>query len=895
MAQGCTMDTKESSFTMAKFFKCALQVNPASYSKYRGQEQRMTEIEYNQALLNAAIEADIKVIGLADHGSVSSVDEIRKLFNNNGIIVFPGFEIASSEKVHFVCLFDESTTITELTMYLGALKVDFNDPAKPVALASSEIIDYVNEQGGFIFAAHCTNDDGVLKKRMNNIWLNPDLLAAQIPGPIEDLKGVESDFYRKVILNKDPNYKRERKITVINSADVSSPEDIKRCGASCLVKMTKPCFSSFKQAFLDSESRVRLHSDVTKTYASAIEKVRFIGGYLDELDIELSDHLNAVIGGRGTGKSTLIECIRFALDLQPFSDELQKQHDSIIKANLGTERGTIELTVRSATMHGRKFIISRRYGDDPIVQDDEGNVSPHHPKELLPNIELYGQNEIYDMTRSQSNRNQLIKRFLKGSYEEIDNNINICLVKLKENRESIIRAYEKKDNIEQEVERLPKLEDKVEQYKKLGIDNKLEMIPMLEQEKQLSHRITEELEAVKASLNIFKAKVEEKGTEYLNDETIEKLPHTEIFASKRSILKTLNSSLLSYIRDQQNIIDNSCNQLTPLIDELDKRIKDEDEKLKETFKDIPASHGKTGRQIGTEYQNLLSQIEVIQPKKDELQRIEKKIEGLYLTRQKLLLELSQQCSSRASAMQKSIKKLTKKLLNKVQLKLKSEGHREYLVEFLNNCNLDRVGEKRLEWVKEQDFSPANLAATIRSGETQLKDKFGIPDTIVRALAALPEEKLLELEEFVIPDTMSIELNTNHNEHQEPSYRSIETLSTGQQCTAILHLLLLENNDPLILDQPEDNLDNAFIADRIVHEIREAKLSRQFLFATHNANIPVFGDAEWIGVLSVDDSKGRILSEQQGAIDLPSIQSLSAKILEGGETAFNIRREKYGFN
>ena len=90
------------------------------------------------------------------------------------------------------------------------------------------------------------------------------------------------------------------------------------------------------------------------------------------------------------------------------------------------------------------------------------------------------------------------------------------------------------------------------------------------------------------------------------------------------------------------------------------------------------------------------------------------------------------------------------------------------------------------------------------------------------------------------------------------------------------------------------MDNAFIAERIVAELRDAKLSRQFLFATHNANIPVFGDAEWIGVLSVDEGKGRILPEQQGAIDLPAIQRLAAEILEGGKSAFNQRREKYGF-
>ena len=150
-----------------------------------------------------------------------------------------------------------------------------------------------------------------------------------------------------------------------------------------------------------------------------------------------------------------------------------------------------------------------------------------------------------------------------------------------------------------------------------------------------------------------------------------------------------------------------------------------------------------------------------------------------------------------------------------------------------------------------------------------------------------------MEELTLPDTMAISLNVTHGA-SDAHFKSIDELSTGQQCTAVLHLLLLDNQDPLILDQPEDNLDNAFIAERIVSELRQAKLTRQFLFATHNANIPVFGDAEWIGVLSVEENRGQILPHEQGAIDVPEIQRLAADILEGGKSAFNQRREKYGF-
>ena len=98
----------------------------------------------------------------------------------------------------------------------------------------------------------------------------------------------------------------------------------------------------------------------------------------------------------------------------------------------------------------------------------------------------------------------------------------------------------------------------------------------------------------------------------------------------------------------------------------------------------------------------------------------------------------------------------------------------------------------------------------------------------------------------------------------------------------------------MVDQPEDNLDNAFIADRIVAELRSAKLVRQFLFSTHNANIPVFGDAEWIGVLQSDSGQAVMSKELQGAVDVPAIRDKAAEILEGGKMAFNQRRVKYGY-
>ncbi len=156
---------------------------------------------------------------------------------------------------------------------------------------------------------------------------------------------------------------------------------------------------------------------------------------------------------------------------------------------------------------------------------------------------------------------------------------------------------------------------------------------------------------------------------------------------------------------------------------------------------------------------------------------------------------------------------------------------------------------------------------------------------------------MRLEELELPATTRIELNTARKDVQA-ELRKLSELSTGQKATAILLLLLLESEGPLVVDQPEDDLDNRFITESVVPIMREEKRRRQFVFSTHNANIPVLGDAEQIFGLDASgeakEGQARITRQRMGSIDFPPVKELVEEILEGGKDAFEIRRSKYGF-
>jgi predicted ATPase len=120
--------------------------------------------------------------------------------------------------------------------------------------------------------------------------------------------------------------------------------------------------------------------------------------------------------------------------------------------------------------------------------------------------------------------------------------------------------------------------------------------------------------------------------------------------------------------------------------------------------------------------------------------------------------------------------------------------------------------------------------------------------------------------------------------------SIDKLSMGQKGTVLLKLFLAEGDYPIILDQPEENLDNKFIYYELVGAMRNAKLNRQVLIATNNANLVVNTDAEQIIIAEYIDGK---ISYKSGAIESSEIREEIMRLLEGGQEAFKKREQKYG--
>ena len=173
----------------------------------------------------------------------------------------------------------------------------------------------------------------------------------------------------------------------------------------------------------------------------------------------------------------------------------------------------------------------------------------------------------------------------------------------------------------------------------------------------------------------------------------------------------------------------------------------------------------------------------------------------------------------------------------------------------------------------------------------------------------PEEQEKKLSEFIQKEVDRLEMTLKLEDWQvfyvdstlnhdytalNAEFKKMSDLSKGQRATALLLLLLGASRAPLVIDQPEDDLDNRFVYDGIVRNLRELKGKRQVIAATHNANVPVLGDAELVIALEGNGRNGMPAEGGVGSLDDATIRELTESILEGGPAAFNARQHLYGF-
>lgn len=879
----------------ARYYRCALQVNPYAYLERHGKPlPAPTEDEYNRMMVDQCLETGIEVIAVTDHFSVECSGSLVKAARDKGIHAFTGFEAGSKEGVHFLCLFDQDKE-DQLDRILGLVlgTSGIARGSKQVSTGSHdalELMQVVREVNGISIAAHVTQKKGLLTvlegEARINAWKSPHLLACAIPGSVSGTPvGI-----RKILTNSNSDYRRDQLPALLNASDASCPDDLAKPGASCLVKMSNVSTEGLLQAFLDPGSRVRLSSDQREEPHAEILTMSWEGGFLDGASVHFNKNLNVLVGGRGAGKSTVIESLRYALNLGTKGKEADTAHKGIVR-NVLQPATKISVLIQSHSPARRRYLIERTVPNLPVVIDEDGEVLSVSPLDLIPDMELYGQHEISELSKSREKQTLLLDRFMEKDVSLSDRKTKIA-AELRLSRERLSNSTAMLADVEERLVALPILEDREKRYKQAGLEDSFKEKSLLVKEEQLF------------------VELEERMGHYaeLQENLAESLPVDSVFVSERALRGLPN-------QDELQAIEQTLEAMSKGLERVNTQFK---KVLAETRAAVgnARKHWETKKRIiEKSYENLLRELDqgsvdaeqfiVLRKQIEELRALRARQESLgadrnvhVSERRKLLAEFEDVKSEEFRNLKQAAESVSGHLRDKVEVSVTMAGNRDPFFQMLRDSiegNISSV-QNRMGSL-DVELSLSEFAECCRKGKDALIEGYGIAPGAAEKIASADPGLFMMIEELELPATTEIRLNTAQD-GQHPRWQSLDELSTGQKATAILLLLLLESEGPLIVDQPEDDLDNRFVSDSVVPIMRSEKQRRQFIFSTHNANIPVLGDAEMIIGLDATGEAGTGSSGMNkmhmGSIDVRPVRELVEEILEGGKEAFEVRRKKYGF-
>jgi PHP family Zn ribbon phosphoesterase len=868
----------------AQWVRCALQVNPYAYHEVNSPASIPGggEDTYNASLVAALLAAKIELVGITDHWRAERSETLREACTAAGITVLPGFEATASEGVHVLVLFDPGTDVAILNQRIAECRVPYNQgQSEPCDLTTTQLLTRVRSWGAVAIPAHVTGRSGLLTTLSGltrvKALTSPDLFAVAIaaepdPSQWHMLKGTAAE------------YRREQELAVLLAADVNSPADLGRPEATCWVRLSSMSAAGLGRAVRSPETRVRLDSPAEDRHPRLLE-LSVDGGFLDGLRLPLNDELNVLIGGRGAGKSTVLECIRFALDVPALTKRGQDQHDAVIDHVLGTAT-KVTLTVECGHPTPGQFHIERTQGGPSRVLDAAGQQQSSRPIDVIPGIEIYGQRELADVaddkTRQAALLRSLLDQYSAPSPTDLDRPLRL-------NRESLDRIDQEIAALDDTLAGIPAVQERLERLGGAGVAARLTLQSDLDSQDRVLRTSTERADEVRSGLAVL-AEMAAVDRAFASPAALAELPDRAVLAvlqpaldSLAAALETARTLATSALTEYETVVETVQGQLATVTAERRAAVNAQLRTL--------SGEGINGR----EFLDLERRVAASYSVRQNRERLLRERDELNARRRQLVASKEDATGQDARRLQGKAREVTGRLHGLLQIDVAARADVRSITNAVDQHTRGRMAEVK-NAIETLSITGLQLAEAGRKGLTVLETLLNTRGAAVTTLANAGEPLWRALEEIPRIIDPTIELNVGTPENQE--WREISHLSAGQKATAMLILLLHHGEGPLLIDQPEDDLDNAFVSAQIVPRLRNAKSRRQFILCTHNANIPVLGDADLVAALTVTRDAERthavLPDDHLGSLDTARVQDLVEDLLEGGRTAFETRRYRYGF-
>ncbi len=862
------------------------------------------------AYVAALVTSRIEVAAITDYNGIREewFSPLRSAAREQGVALLPGAEIsfkAGKYGLHVLAVFGEDTAPSQVNAALQALD---RDPRSPLLEADgrhrdidpqSAIPDSLRKLresfGCLLILPHPAEDNGLLRTFQPGdaadflLDITPDAMDHCPDREVHKLRStgkVDARFFDQLAW-----------------VEFSDPKGIEEIGTKVLADGS-PRATYLKLSALDLDALyLALHDPQTRVARGRIPpatqpRIRRMvvtgSGFLGNLSLEWSEDLNVVIGGRGAGKSAILETLRYALDISPYTDHSHRHE--LVKHALGSG-GRVEVHLERPVGNEqlRCYTVRRVWGEQPqVAEADAARPLELPPSELLGpegGPTTFGQREIYAVSGSAEYRLSLLDELIGEEARRRADSVRRALERLAANGRAIMALQGQLAKREATRERLRAVEHELKVYEEHGAAAKLKEASQLRSDGQhLRGAVTALAQGHDHWQRLgddVKAPLAAAGRNLSRGESC----HKEILGEARRVIDDLHAELGRLLEEGEALFD----QAATSIEALNARWREALQPLEEEINRIK-QEAQSDRLDPDRLLRLTEEQAALVPLIEDLERTSERLEELRRHRLELLREVRELRHQEHQLRRERAEGISDTLAGRVKVRVEFKGQKEeYKVQLVSLLQGSGVSKDAVDNLASPEATDGlALASAVRKGAAEVQEKFGITAAMsARLVNWLTEEeaRLFELETLIPADAVDLCLRV------DDQYRSLGQLSTGQRATAVLLLLFALEGRILVLDQPEDDLDNRFVYEDVVQLLREQKglgdsgRRRQIIMASHNANIPVLGDAELVVALEAREGRGRIVG--LASIDDREVRGLIKNLMEGGEEAFRRRSEKYG--
>jgi len=613
--------------------------------------------------------------------------------------------------------------------------------------------------------------------------------------------------------------------------------------------------------------------------------------FFEDIKIEFSEKLNCIMGGRGTGKSTLLYLLKSAIYKN--AEENKNTYD-VLKSNLGS--GEVSLEIESKD--GAFYRLTKTFNDEP--QPYKHPNSEYFPiDKIFEDIEcdFYETGKIEVIGRSAKDRLLLLDKKVKFEIKEYETTIKQLQIDIDANAQDIKTFNLRLMRIDESLLQYEGIEADFEaqkQHQPLGLKDEekkeFEEADIKEKTRKNENRVVNKLIDLFSELKIEFEQKQNELSIALEKNQLEK----DTFLNKEIMEGILFNTDLA-IKSIQNNIESIAKSISSLIVNLDEssiKLSEKHDLQQAEFIKIKQKF-EAHREYINKYHLLSKRLNEKETLKKDKQELAEKRDKLKYARKSLVTKLNECKQSIFKVRLKSINELNKNFDGAIVINLTFSGITTLFEDKLREA-LKGSGLRYNELIPRivENFTTDEFASIIHTLDVEkLKSISGID--VVRAeslLNALYEtEAIYEIERLYCDDLPEFKLRIHEGGILEENYRKSDELSMGQRCTTVLPIIFAVSENPLIIDQPEDNLDNKYISGKIHDIIRKQKGERQLILITHNPNIPVLSESEY-NIFLKYDRKSSV--ETTGNVD--EVKTSIIELLEGGESAFKRRKLTYGY-